>query len=88
MFLMVGVAQFNDGPFTRPHPALWRLVLAAVVLYWLALVFLLFQVPALSVLCPVCPAALPVLPPCLSELTREDTNASAFVVEIFGPNSW
>jgi hypothetical protein len=44
MFLMVGVTQFNDGPFTRPHPALWRLVLALSVLYWLVLVYLLFQV--------------------------------------------
>lgn len=44
MFLMVGVTQFNDGPFSRPHPAIWRLVLAASVLYWLCLVFMLFQV--------------------------------------------
>lgn len=46
MFIMVGVTQFNDGPFTRPHPALWRAFLAVSVLYWLILVFLLFQTPA------------------------------------------
>ena len=35
--------QFRDGPFIRPHPAIWRIVLGANLLYELALVFLLFQ---------------------------------------------
>jgi phosphatidylserine synthase 2 len=35
--------QFRDGPFIRPHPAFWRVVLGINVLYELALVFLLFQ---------------------------------------------
>lgn len=35
--------QFRDGPFIRPHPALWRAVLGVNLLYELALVFLLFQ---------------------------------------------
>jgi len=35
--------QFRDGPFIRPHPAFWRVVLGANLLYELALVFLLFQ---------------------------------------------
>ena len=45
MFLLTGVTQFNDGPFVRPHPAVWRLVLGISVLYWLFVVFLLFQTP-------------------------------------------
>jgi len=35
--------QFRDGPFIRPHPAFWRVVLGGNLLYELALVFLLFQ---------------------------------------------
>jgi Phosphatidyl serine synthase. len=35
--------QFRDGPFIRPHPAIWRMVLGVNLLYELALVFLLFQ---------------------------------------------
>jgi phosphatidylserine synthase 2 len=35
--------QFRDGPFIRPHPAIWRIVLGTNLLYELALVFLLFQ---------------------------------------------
>lgn len=35
--------QFRDGPFRRPHPAVWRLVLATNLIYFLALVYLYFQ---------------------------------------------
>jgi phosphatidylserine synthase 2 len=35
--------QFRDGPFIRPHPAFWRVVLGINLLYELAMVFLLFQ---------------------------------------------
>lgn len=35
--------QFRDGPFIRPHPAFWRIVLGINLLYELLLVFLLFQ---------------------------------------------
>ncbi|KAI0079487.1 PSS-domain-containing protein [Panus rudis PR-1116 ss-1] len=42
-FLLFGVIQFRDGPFIRPHPAFWRLVLGINLLYELGLVFLLFQ---------------------------------------------
>ena len=35
--------QFRDGPFVRPHPAFWRIVLGINALYEFALVFLLFQ---------------------------------------------
>lgn len=40
---VLGLLMFGDGPFIRPHPALWRLVLAASAVYQLFLVFLLFQ---------------------------------------------
>ncbi|KAG7445614.1 PSS-domain-containing protein [Guyanagaster necrorhizus] len=42
-FLMFSILQFRDGPFIRPHPAFWRMVLGINLLYELALVFLLFQ---------------------------------------------
>jgi len=43
MFLAYGITQAKDGPFIRPHPAFWRLLLCFSVLYELGLVFLLFQ---------------------------------------------
>jgi hypothetical protein len=36
--------QLPNGPFFRPHPVVWRGVLAVSILYELLLVFLLFQV--------------------------------------------
>lgn len=42
-FLMFSMIQFRDGPFVRPHPAFWRIVLGINLLYEVALVFLLFQ---------------------------------------------
>lgn len=42
-FLIVSVLAFPNGPFTRPHPAVWRIVFGLSVLYVLALLFLLFQ---------------------------------------------
>ncbi|GFR70841.1 phosphatidylserine synthase [Elysia marginata] len=42
-FLLFGVINSPDGPFIRPHPVFWRLVLCMSILYELALVFLLFQ---------------------------------------------
>lgn len=42
-FLCVSVTQTPDGPFRRPHPALWRLVLCLSIVYELFLIFLLFQ---------------------------------------------
>jgi len=32
-----------NGPFVRPHPALWRVVLGLSFLYWMGLVIALFQ---------------------------------------------
>ncbi|TPX35235.1 hypothetical protein SmJEL517_g02309 [Synchytrium microbalum] len=40
---LVGILQFRDSPFVRPHPAFWRLVLACSVAYQLVLVVILFQ---------------------------------------------
>ncbi|KAF9013052.1 phosphatidylserine synthase 2 [Cyathus striatus] len=42
-FLTFSMIQFRDGPFIRPHPAFWRIVLGVNLLYELGLVFLLFQ---------------------------------------------
>ena len=42
-FLLFSMIQFRDGPFIRPHPAFWRVVLGVNVLYELGMVFLLFQ---------------------------------------------
>ena len=42
-FIMFSMIQFRDGPFIRPHPAFWRMVLGINLLYELSLVFLLFQ---------------------------------------------
>jgi len=42
-FLMFSMIQFRDGPFIRPHPAFWRMILGVNLLYQLALVFLLFE---------------------------------------------
>lgn len=33
----------SPGPFNRPHPAVWRVVLAISIFYWLCFVFMLFQ---------------------------------------------
>jgi phosphatidylserine synthase 1 len=42
-FLIISVLAFPNGPFTRPHPAVWRIVFGMSVLYLLGLLFLLFQ---------------------------------------------
>ncbi|KAE8748643.1 hypothetical protein FOCC_FOCC004654 [Frankliniella occidentalis] len=42
-FLIISVLAFPNGPFTRPHPAVWRIVFGLSVLYCLSLLFLLFQ---------------------------------------------
>ncbi|KAJ4927955.1 hypothetical protein JOQ06_015755 [Pogonophryne albipinna] len=41
-FLVISILAFPNGPFTRPHPAVWRVVFGLSVLYFLFLVFLLF----------------------------------------------
>lgn len=42
-FLVISVLAFPNGPFTRPHPAIWRMVFGLSVLYLIFLVFILFQ---------------------------------------------
>lgn len=42
-FLIISVLAFPNGPFTRPHPAIWRIVFGISVIYFLLLVFVLFQ---------------------------------------------
>ncbi|KAL7644845.1 UNVERIFIED_CONTAM: hypothetical protein RMT77_004662 [Armadillidium vulgare] len=42
-FLVISVLAFPNGPFTRPHPAVWRIVFGLSVLYMLALTFVIFQ---------------------------------------------
>ncbi|XP_071509652.1 phosphatidylserine synthase 2-like [Diadema antillarum] len=42
-FCMFGMTQAKDGPFKRPHPAVWRFFLCLSIIYELFLVFLLFQ---------------------------------------------
>lgn len=42
-FLIVSVIAFPNGPFTRPHPAVWRILFGCSVLYLLMLQFLMFQ---------------------------------------------
>ena len=43
VLLTVGVLVFPTGPFTYPHPVVWRLLFGVSVLYLLALDFALFQ---------------------------------------------
>jgi len=42
-FLLFTMLHARDGPFIRPHPAFWRIVLGINLLYELGMVFLLFQ---------------------------------------------
>lgn len=42
-FLIISVLAFPNGPFTRPHPAVWRMVFGMSVFYFMFLVFILFQ---------------------------------------------
>ncbi|XP_036326556.1 phosphatidylserine synthase 1-like isoform X3 [Rhagoletis pomonella] len=42
-FLIISLLAFPNGPFTRPHPALWRIIFGCSVLYLLMLQFLMFQ---------------------------------------------
>ncbi|XP_041360451.1 phosphatidylserine synthase-like [Gigantopelta aegis] len=42
-FLIISVLTFPNGPFTRPHPAIWRIVFGVSVLYFMLLLFILFM---------------------------------------------
>jgi len=41
----LGMTIMPDGPFLRPHPALWRFAFAVSIIYELLLIFVLFQSP-------------------------------------------
>ena len=43
VIVIAGLLNFRDGPFIRPHPAFWRVVLAFAVAYEMCLVFLMFM---------------------------------------------
>lgn len=43
LFLSIGLLVFPNGPYTRPHPAIWRLVFGMSFLYFLILSFFFFQ---------------------------------------------
>ncbi|EFA04520.1 phosphatidylserine synthase [Tribolium castaneum] len=42
-FLIISVLAFPNGPFTRPHPAVWRVVFGMSVIYLMGCLFFLFQ---------------------------------------------
>lgn len=42
-FCVISVLAFPNGPFTRPHPAIWRMIFGMSVLYLMFLLFLMFQ---------------------------------------------
>jgi len=42
-FLIISILTLPNGPFTRPHPAIWRCVLGASIMYLLLLQFLIQQ---------------------------------------------
>lgn len=45
VFLVFCLLYLHDGPFVRPHPAVWRVVTGIGILYLCSLVWILFQVP-------------------------------------------
>ena len=42
-FMVISILAFPNGPFTRPHPIIWRMVFGSSVLYLLLLQFLIHQ---------------------------------------------
>ena len=42
-FLVICMLYLRDGPFMRPHPVVWRLVMGIGILYFLSIVVLYFQ---------------------------------------------
>lgn len=45
VFLLFSLLALPSGPFQRPHPAIWRLVLGISLIYWFSCIFVLFQTP-------------------------------------------
>ena len=44
-WVFAGMTIMPDGPFIRPHPAIWRLAFAVSIVYELLLIYILFQTP-------------------------------------------
>ena len=44
-WIALGMTIMPDGPFSRPHPAMWRFMFAASIAYELLLIFVFFQSP-------------------------------------------
>jgi len=44
-WVTLGMTIMPDGPFLRPHPAVWRLAFAVSIFYELLLIYILFQTP-------------------------------------------
>nr|XP_045618710.1 phosphatidylserine synthase 2-like isoform X3 [Procambarus clarkii] len=42
-FILLGVTVTPDGPFKRPHPAIWRFTFIISIVYELGLIFMLYQ---------------------------------------------
>ena len=42
-FMVISILAFPNGPFTRPHPILWRMVFGCSVIYLLIVQFLIHQ---------------------------------------------
>ena len=45
-WITLGMTIMPDGPFLRPHPALWRFAFACSIFYELLLIYILFQRPS------------------------------------------
>ncbi|XP_023323852.1 phosphatidylserine synthase 1 [Eurytemora carolleeae] len=43
IFLIISILTLPNGPFTRPHPAIWRCVLGMSIMYLLLLQFMIHQ---------------------------------------------
>lgn len=44
VFVLLCATVTPNGPFRRPHPAIWRFTFALSIVYELVLIFVLFQV--------------------------------------------
>ena len=43
-FMVISILAFPNGPFTRPHPILWRMVFGCSVLYLMMIQIMIHQV--------------------------------------------
>ena len=43
-FMVISILAFPNGPFTRPHPILWRMVFGCSVLYLMMIQIIIHQV--------------------------------------------